>query len=170
MPTPRDPARRPAAALRTAGAAALVASLALVGAGCKKKAAPPPPAPAPAPAPAPTITPKKEEPPKPLTDAQKQQLEKDFQAARKVAAEARNLKAQGDLIQREKGIEAANDTYVQAKKLYQQAVRDTERWVEPMLGVVTEKQVAREPTLLTYIEERGRWLKEQSDMGKLHAK
>lgn len=139
--------------------------------GCKKKAPPPAP-PAPPPAAVPQIQPKKEQPPPPLTAAQKALIESEFAAVRKFISEARGLKAKGEEIERTKGREAANDTLVQAKKLYQKAVQATEAWVEPDVdGRVTAAQVKHDADLRRYADERGQWIRENAELGtKLNQK
>ena len=146
---------------------AFAAAAALLGAaGCGKKKpiatiAPPPPDAAP------RIVPKPEAPPPPLTPAQKIQIAADFDEARKKVMEARTYRLQGEEIERKDGREAANDTYVKARKLYRSAAQLTEPWVEPEAGNrVTQKQVEKDPELHTYAEERGSWIKEDISMGQ----
>lgn len=143
----------------------LLVAAALASAGCgKKKAAAPPPAKAPAVAP--TIQPKKEVPPPPLTGSQRVQIEADFAEARKLADEARVLRLKGEQLEKDKGREAANDTFVAARRTYQKAVQMTEKWVEPDAGQeVTQRQVDLLAELRPYVDQRGSWIKEIASMG-----
>ena len=164
---------RPARFGPSALAAAAIVAAVVVTAGCgKKKTVAPVPAPAP-PTAAPTITKKPEAPPPPLTAAPKAKIADDFAEARKIVAQAEELRRAGEQIEREKGHEAANDTFVQARKLYRKAVGMTEKWVEPEAPEheVTQKQVDRDPELKSYADERGSWIKLDSSMGqKLNAR
>lgn len=149
---------------------ALTAAGALGAAGCGKKK-PLPPIVAPAADPAPRITPKVEEPPPPLSAGQKIQIASDYDRARKLASEARELRLRGEMIEREKGREHANDTYVTARRKYREAVQITERWVEPELGQVTLKQLEKDAEVKRYFEERASWIQEDASMGqKLNAR
>ncbi|MCG3133267.1 MAG: hypothetical protein HMLKMBBP_00392 [Planctomycetes bacterium] len=145
-------------------AIAAIAPLA-VAPGCGKKAAPPAPAPAPAPTP---TGPKPPAPPPQLTAAQMSSIESDFAAARKLAAEAQLKLSEARELERTGGKNAANDTYVAAKKLFQKAVVSTEKWFEPELGSVSLAQI--NAYLKKYEDERGTWIRAQADMGKLNAK
>lgn len=154
--------------MKTILALALVAAVGAA-AGCRKKEPPaPPPAPAPEP---PKPAPKPAAPAKPalappLTPAQKAEMERVFAEARKLVTQAMKLKSEGELIERSQGREAANDTLVKARDLFREACEMTEDWIEPELGKVTEAQV--KDHLSAYFDERGKWQKLNSDMGKLH--
>lgn len=139
--------------------------------GCKKKVNVPTAPVAPPPAP-PQIQPKKEPPPPPLTASQKIQIEQEFNAVRAFVLEARQLKAKGEQLEREKGREAANDTLVAAKKLYQKAIQATEAWVEPDVdGRISKAQAKSDPDLIRYAGERGGWIQESASLGtKLNQK
>jgi hypothetical protein len=153
---------------RSAALAVLLAASALAAAGCKKD---PPPAPRPAakpPAPPPAVKPKVEPPPPPLSVSQKIEIAGDFEEARKLASEALDHRRRGDELLRDKGAEAANDEYVKAKKGFQAAIKRTERWVEPELGQVSARQIEKDPELMAYAKERGAWVTEIANLGKLH--
>ena len=149
---------------------ALTAAVSLVSAACGQK--PPAPVVAPqAPTAPPKLVPKPEAPPPPLTASQKIAISADFDSARKIILEARDLRLQGEAIEREKGRENANDTLVAARKKYRLAAQATEKWVEPELNEITQKQLDRDPELRSYFEERGTWIKEDASMGpKLNAR
>lgn len=149
----------------------LVIALAAFGAaGCKKRSAPVAPPP-PSVDNTPKITPKVDAPPPPLSASQRVAIEGDFEKARKIASEARDLRLKGEGLEREKGREHANDTYVAARKKYREAAALTERWVEPELGQVSQKQLDRDPEVKRYFEERGSWIQEDASMGqKLNAR
>lgn len=136
---------------------------------CGKKQPAPAAAPVKPAAPAaPTVKPKVDPPPAPLSVTQKMEIEADFAEARTLANEAMEHRRAGDALLRDKGAEAANDEYVKAKKGFQAAIRKTERWAEPELGVVSQKQVDKLPELVAYVTERGKWVAEISNLGKLH--
>jgi hypothetical protein len=150
--------------------ALVLALVALGAAGCGKKKPVPTVAPPPVDT-APKITPKVEPPPPPLTVDQKLRIAGDFDRARKIVIEARDLRLKGEAIEREKGREAANDTYVLARKKYREAAAATERWVEPELREVTQKQLDKDAELKAYFTERGSWIQEDASMGqKLNAR
>lgn len=149
----------------TALTLALIAAASLAGCGKKKPVptvAPPPPTTTAAP----VVQPKKAAPPPPLTAAQKTKIAADFDAARKLVLEAQGFRRKGEEIEMKAGREAANDTLVSARKLYRKAVGMTERWVEPEAMEVTAAQVAADPELKTYIDERARWIQEDASMGQ----
>lgn len=142
-----------------ASAAVLVAAGA-----CGKK-----PAPAPTPVAAPAPTPGKPAPPAPppkLTGDQMVRLEADFAKAREIAKEADRFRDEGRNLAKAGGQEAANDSWVKAKKRYQEALNITERWVEGELHEVTDAQV--KAYLGRWQDERGAWIKSAADFGKLH--
>jgi len=144
---------------------ALIVAATLVGCGKKK----PVPVVAPPPAKeAPVIVPKKVAPPPPLSADQKFRIAGDFDNARKVILEARDFRLKGEAIERKDGREAANDTYVQARKRYRQAAQMTEKWIEPEAPEheVSQRQVDLDPELKTYFDERGRWIQEDASMGQ----
>lgn len=130
---------------------------------CGKKPAPAPVVQAPAPS-APAVKPPA--PPPPLTPAQKIEVEDTFGKARQLASEATSLYNEGVKLRQTGGPEAANDTFVKAKKLYQQALSSTEYWIEADLGKVTKGQI--DAYLGKYVAEREVWLKNVANMGKLH--
>ncbi len=143
----------------------LAASLALVGAcdgGGSAPAAPPPADTAPAPAPS--------RPAKktvgPLTQAQSAAVERSFIAARKFADRAKELVKKGEEIEKTAGREAANDTLLEARRLYRKAAEMTEEWIEAELGPFSEEQIDK--YMRSYMRERGKWLSASGRMGKLH--
>jgi hypothetical protein len=148
--------------------AAALAVLATLSSACNQKApAPPAPPPAPAPAAQPKPAgPKPPEPPPKLSDTQMGALQLAFKSARQQVEEARKLKREGEAIERSKSRQEANDTYVKAKELYRKATESTEEWIEPDLGKVTAAQV--DAYLTAWRDERGKWIKEMSDLGKVH--
>lgn len=131
-------------------------------------------APAPADATKPAEAPKPAGPAKPakpqlapeLSDASKKEMAACFAAAREKIKQAREFKAQGDLLVKTQGIAGANDVFVKARDLYKAALYDTEVWVEPDLGKVTAAQV--KDHLGSYTSERATWTTENAAMGKLH--
>lgn len=143
-----------------ASAAVLVAAGA-----CGKKPAPAPAAPVAAPAPTPG-RPAPPAPPPKLTGDQTVRLEADFARAREIAKEADRYRDEGRNLARTGGQEAANDSWVKAKKKYQEALNITERWVEGELNEVTDAQV--KAYLGRWQDERGAWIKAMSEFGKLH--
>ena len=93
-------------------------------------------------------------------------VEATFLEARKLVKQAREFKSAGEAIEKTQGRQAANDTLVKAKKLFKEAAANTEDWIEPDLGKVTEGQV--KDYLQSYNNERAAWLKDISSLGKLH--
>ena len=146
---------------RTTLAVVVIAATAL--SACGKKPAPVVAAPAPAPA---VAGPKPVAPPPRLTGEQTVSMDADFARGRAIAKEADGFREAGRAIAKEKGQEAANDTWVKAKHKYQEALTVTERWVEGELHVVTDAQV--KAYLGARVDERGAWIKAISEMGKLH--
>lgn len=151
-------------------ALALIVVAAAAAGGCGKKKPVPTIAPPPADGP-PKIVPKAELPPPKLTASQKVAIEGDFAEARRIVAEARDARMKGEQLMREKGPEAANDIFVVARKKYRIAAGKTEKWVEPDLHEVTQRQLDLDPEVKSYFEERGSWIKEDASMGqKLNAR
>ena len=145
----------------------LVLVLCVSAAACRDPPPPAPPMKAPvAPPPAKAAAPAKPSLAPPLSAAQKAALDAVFTTARDLVKKARKLKQDGEVLEKTKGRQAANDTYVQAKELYRKAVDETEEWIEPDLGKVTAAQV--KDHLEAYNSERSQWIKEISDMGKVH--
>ena|ERR1043166_6459715 len=149
--------------------ACAVLALALL-AGCGNDVPPPDPVRTPAPPPPP---PAKQLPPKPamappLSAAAKTEMDATFNEARAKVKQAREFKKQGDGLLKANGAAAANDTYVKAKELYHQAVDMTEVWIEPEISPpkVTAAQV--HDYLESYNSERGRWIQEMAELGKVH--
>ena len=94
-------------------------------------------------------------------------FEASFVEARKTVEQARTLRLDAEEIQRTDGRQAANDKFLAARRLYKKALYDTETWIEPELGEFTSKQI--EGYLRSYVNERGRWTKENAGIGKVHA-
>ena len=134
----------------------------------------PPPPPKAADPPKPVVAPKPGpiEPPRvgskapPLTAAQEAEKQKALTASREKVKQAREFKKQGFEILKNKGPEAANDILVKAKDLFRAALAETEDWVEPEPGKVTEAQV--KDYMQDVVNERATWTKEVAEMGKLH--
>ena len=106
--------------------------------------------------------------PKPVvkpTAAEMAQVKASFDAAGTLVAQATALRKEAEGIERADGREAAKDKYNQAKKLYRQALQDTEEWIEEELGPFSQAQIDK--YLRAYLNERAGWQKQSAGMGKM---
>lgn len=133
------------------------------------------PKPAPAPVPPPVVqqpvvvkppAPVKAAPPPKLTSDQMTRLDADFKRAETLVVEADRLLAEGKALLTKSGPEAANDTFVKAKKKYQEVMAITEPWVEEEMHEVTAAQI--NAYLRDYTNKVNRWQKAMGQIPKLH--
>jgi hypothetical protein len=140
-------------------------------AGCSDPPPPPPPPvvkPADPPKP-PPAKPTKPNMAPPLSAAQKTELETAFKAARELAKQADTAKAEAMMLEKSQGRQAANATYVKAKKLYASAIASVSDWLDGDLAQppkVTDAQVT--DYLGSYANEVHKWQASNSDIGKVH--
>jgi len=148
-------------ALRTLACALFVVS-ALCLTGCKKKA--------PAPAETQPVSYDQDTSPKPKpvvkpSAAQMAKVKVSFDEAGKLAAQARVLRKEAEALERADGREAAKDKYNAAKKLYRQALVDTEQWIEEDFEIFSQAQIDK--YMRSFSNERAGWQKESAGMGKM---
>lgn len=103
----------------------------------------------------------------PIPAAQMTRVEAAYATARTIAAEGVELISKGKQIERDEGRQAANDTFLEAKKKLREALEMTGEFAEAMEGdALTQAQI--DTYLKRYNSEREQWLKVQKDLGKVH--
>jgi hypothetical protein len=102
----------------------------------------------------------------PLTKADIAKVEAGFASARTLVERARELRKVAEELERTQSRDAANDKFLEARRLYRQAAQDVEHWIEPELGSFTQDQV--DGYLGNFVREHAKWMKESAGMGKIH--